>query len=367
MQRSHPVAIGLFLLTVSLPGQAVLHVGPGGYATIQAALAAAPATVTLRLAPGIHVGPWSIQNRSVRFVADGPGVIVDPLLCSCTMQAGDRLEFSGLRLARTTPSLLGAFTVAGGTATLDDCAIGAMTISFDDTNVHLRHCVSSTSTVILRNGDATVSSSTLAGGPAVWMRGGTLQLASSSLQGSADNPALTVQTNPLGLWVVDSQLTGGESQIGAGAPAVTGPLVGLRVHRSTFASGTGPFGQSPPLPATATVQPGALLGVESLPAAVTTGSTIQLLFRAEPGDAVLAIGGFTVSEASSIPGVEQRAFGMNNAIVMGLLLADGTGLASTSVAVPNHPAFANLAIVFRGVDVSRTPLQLSPVVPVVVR
>lgn len=345
-----------------LLAQSVLSVGPGGYSDIQSAVSAAAPGCVIEVQPGTYPG-FLVQNKPLTIVATGPGVVVNVALQSglgLHMAAGE-LRLEGIEFRNP-----GAFSpwvtmVVGGPVQgwpaghvlFARCRIG-VPLHSGFVTLHLRDCLV-TERLTLRDGLMAVSSTFRPAtmGMAISVDGGWLHASRCTFDSAIGSTGIHLRY-PRGTWLVDCAVNGHALE-----PAVVGDTAyPLRSHRSVFQGGV--------QLASGSHVTGPLLGVDA-PDRPSMGTIMPVSFRGEPGDLIGVVGGFGIGTPTWVTGLEQFVVGMTPSITLAFLIADGNGEATLPVSIPNDPGLRYLGLHLRGVDLTRLPLQLSPVVPLLVQ
>lgn len=384
------------LATLAMPAQSVLHVGPGGFAQIDAAITAAQDGDLIRIAPGTYTQFQA--TKSVRLQAEIPATVVVtgsyPSYACGFGAAGRAVHVSGLAFRDVY------VTAADGLVTFEDCAFQianltatAPTLAQFGGTLSLVRCAMAAAgaTLHVRFGgycSAVDSTFTSAGNlpivnpRAVWVESATLQMSGCTLTGGSvtqpgalrfAGPGLEVGQNAR-VALVDCLVQGGDELTGAFPPAagallpLGGGLSSLRTHRTLYRGGRGPGAiQAPGLSGAAT--PGPLLGASMANGGFATGVANHLDLRGEPGGLLVAAATLELGLANPVPGLEQPGVGFLGAatVVLGFALGDGNGRASFPVTIPNLPGLQGLGVWLRGIEFATSPWQASPVLGGLVR
>lgn len=369
------------------PGQSVLQVGPGGFAQIHAAIAAAHDGDEIRIAPGTYE-PFDAV-KSLRIEADVPGTVTAAAtftrVTSSLGGAGRELHVAGLTFA-------GLATTAAGLVTFEDCAFlgvsNGTALSQVGGMLTLVRCEVNTPGPGLRIGfgsycsavDSTFTSTgnvVILTPTAVAVQNSRLQMSGCTLTGGSVTQAGFLRFAGLGLevgqdttaWLVDCTVRGGDELTGAFPPAAGAHIPPLAVgrgvlfaHRTQFQGGNGPgSGQAPPIIGTVTAEP--QLGISVLGGAFVLGSQRTVELRGAPGDVMVAMASFGLALPTPIPGLAQPATGFlgTSAVVLGLAIGDTAGRGTFGIAVPNAPTFRGVGVWVRGVDLTPLPWQASAI------
>lgn len=385
------------LATLGLPAQSILHVGPGGFAQIDAAIAAAQDGDLIRIAPGTYTQFQA--TKSVRIQAESPStatVTGSYPSYSCGFGAAGRaVHVAGLVFQDVYVA------AAAGLVTFEDCAFQISNLNATAPNLaqfggtlSLVRCslAAAGPTLHVRFGgycsavDSTFRSAgnlAIVTPRAVWVEAATLQMSGCTLTGGSVTQAGALRFAGPGLDVgqngtaalVDCVVQGGDEVTGAFPPAF-GAVVGtfgsgpgtLRAHRTQCRGGHGPGAiQAPGLSGTAT--PGALLGASMAHGAFAIGASNRLDLRGQPNGVLVGAATLELGIATPVPGLEQPGVGFLGAttVVLGFAIADGNGLAAFPLAIPNVPSLQGLGVWLRGIEFTTAPWQASPVLGGLVR
>jgi hypothetical protein len=369
-----PKAIAFALpvsLVVPLCAQAVHLVGPGGYPQIQAAIVAASVGDLVLVQPGVYEVFWLTKGLTIR--ATGPGAEASlPAPSSFPANfvappAGETAHIVGMKLAST---------IVSGVSMLEECVIDAPRTSLDinGTTVVLRGCSITPAIppgpVFLMswplkctNADVTMIDSSVHG-PLVPTPSGVameaIRLVGSTFRGSG----LSVVTGPgqgaavngdaaSSVWLSDSTVT-------AGASSCVPPYV------ATIVAGNGRYDRCTLTPSCSTLPQGFVLGIRA-PQPLQTGTAFTLEFRAQPGSMVGVFAAFTIARAA-LPGFDQTLLlSLADVFPVENLIADPTGLATGTWAIPANPVFVDLPLWFQGFAGPASPFQASAVAGGLVR
>ncbi|HEX5050835.1 MAG TPA: hypothetical protein VFZ65_03605 [Planctomycetota bacterium] len=359
----------LATLAALLPAQTVHLVGPGGYAQINGAIAAAASGDIVLVQPGVY--EMFFLNKALTIRATAPGaeaVLAGPGLGASNIvapPAGATVHIAGMRLGPT---------YLWGTTTLDDCVIdGPRTfVAIDNATVVVTSCrltpvlpvpaLFIPSTLKCEDSEVTVIDSTIHG---LGLPGGTLstraiELVNSRFRGSH----LTVQTGPgpgpalqgdaaSRIWLSDSTV-------------VADPATCILPVSATILAAQGHYDRCTLSPNCSTLPAGFVLGVHA-PQPPQNGMPFVLEFRAQPNSMVGVWADHTIAP-SPLPGVEQALLlTPTHAFNVGNLIADNTGLAIGTWSVPSGAMFVDVPLWFQAFAGPLFPLQASAIAGGLVR
>jgi len=361
-------------LAIAAPGDRI-HVEAGSYAHFEATVG-----VTIRaLVPG------SVQVRYDAAFAppncsffcqllEGPTYLSPP--------PGQELHVVGIDFAPSlTPQLVGGqqivhqLEVTSGRVTLDDCHISSLdrhALTVRDASCHLQGCSAivvgtffSAAGLAVENADVTAVDCAFSGtgglmltspGVGVQLTGGRLHGSGLTIYGNSGSGIGTSAVEMDGdsaLWLTDSELIAGPD-----ACAVTGAGV-QRLDRCTITDNAG--GCAPPAVGNE------MLGVER-PGPLAPGGTFALTFHSSSNGLIVVFASPLLDALSAFPVLEQPLWlDEPNAFAAALLVADTSGLASATWAIPADPWITDRTLWFQGLGGPLFPLQLSPVVGGVAR
>jgi hypothetical protein len=374
----------------------VLFVGPGGFATIQAAVDAAAEGDIIRIAPGTY--DVFRAQKGLSILADQPGTVTimrttaTGLATAINLAPDKQLRLCDLVFDQN-PALGVTFVqISGGISSIEGCTFRAgnfpmLQVAGFATAV-MRHCtLSDGSCTMFLSSSSHLSATecTFTSGAmvprssfdaALLVQDSSAHLASCTITGPAAPAGVLVLAGGSGirttlgaLWLVDCAVTGGNSATATvpAGPAITNLGAPVRHHRCTLTGGTGPGGTAPAISGAS--QPGPLLGVTSAPQVLQLGSTWAMQFASEPANPVFALATFAVEEPVATGIVEQPSLGFlaPAGITVAFGIADPQGHLPVSVPVPATASLLHLGVWFRGVDTFAFPLQASPVVGGVIR
>jgi hypothetical protein len=376
----------VLLLAAAVPAQATHVVGPGGFGSIDAALAAAAPGDIVMVAPGTW--PGFTATRAVTIRAGTPGTAFVGPACYVDNAAG---------VVHLVDLDLTFLSVTSSTCVVDRCRVVATPVTIGPclgaigSTVRLLHShvgshgtppvmplfvpqaglyasgsavTAIDTTIVGRDRDSYAWTAAIGGGPGVHLaNSSTLHASGGSIEGgdgyvAAQYPpgSAVVALNST-FWIVDASLRCGRALGVSGTPRLGCPVVSTagRLARCTFDPTTCP----PTVPTS-----GAMVGAR-LAAPMAAGAPFQVDFHVEPNEFVGVFASLATAHYQ-VPGLEQPgALDLGRLFVLGVMLADGQGLASGAWSLP--PATANLQLWLQGVTTAALPMQVSPLVGGVIR
>jgi hypothetical protein len=367
----------LLAVAAAAAAQTTHVVGPGGFASVNAALAAASPGDVVLVQPGTYPPFQAAIGVTVRASGSGPVMLLGA--SSVAAPASQPMHLVDLDLVQ--------LAVTGGLCTLDRCRVrpGSLGDALFVTNarVHLQACdVGAATPAYVASGAGMLASAALvtaidttfrgrdrsppfsSAGPGVWLAGATLHGSGLSIQGGdgiagvpGAEPGVGVHATNTTVWICDSTIRGGRATDLVGSPPWACPLSASagRLARCTLLPATCP----PAIPTS-----GPLLGV-SRPFPLQSGAPFQLAFRTESSGFVGVFASLALG-APVLPVLEQPvALDLATLWPLAVLVADGNGAAAASWTLP--PGTTNAALWLQAAAPDPLPLPLSPVAGGVVR
>jgi hypothetical protein len=342
------------------PCQSTLTVGPGGYAHIDAAIAAASPGDVLVVMPGTYPGFAVTKGVTIRPAVAGTVTFAGTFVyISAQVPPGETAHLARLQL----PVMI----CTGGRLALEDCTVAPGHVAVQGGSlVVLEGCtVNSQATFAAIRADqqselvavdstiaftpllpwpgAARSAVEVAGGSR--FRGSRLQLTSSS-SALAQAGAAVVADAGSSVWVSDSTL------VAAGTCAIEAP--------------NGRHDRCVLTPNCSTLPAGFVLGAHRV-APLQNGAPFTVEYTLQPGMAVGVLAAPTFA-SQTYPELEQSLLlPAASAFPLAALVADGQGLASGTWNVPAGPQFVDRTLWLQGFTGFALPLQASPLVGGVVR
>ena len=351
----------LLVCAVSLPAlchaQATLLVGPGGFATANAAYSAASPGDVILFSPGTYALPLII-DKAVTFRSITYGTVTcvssfGTLPCFINTvygpgAAGGTVHFQGLQFT------IGINAFLAGQLVLEDCTLmptSSTALAVLGGSAHLQRCQLATTLGSIGRIDALRATNchlTIAvagihsqdtGSRGIALVRSTLH-ANGLVVHATGAPALEADALSTA-WLSNSTVSAAQSPCA---------IIGGRVHAARFAHA----------PDCGNVFTGSPVSAAGEPLIV--GSTAQFLFTTEP----LHLVGVFASTRLTAPiwfGAEQPlVLDPANIGLFALQAADASGEVAASWAIPPSPSLVNQAFWFQAVDFMTVPLQLSPLV-----
>lgn len=384
-------------LTIGLPAQATLRVGPGAFAQIGDAIAAAQPGDTILVATGTYAAftcdkPLVIaaEQGATPDVLAPLGFPLPTFVARFEAPAGQTVRVSGLRFdAWNVFGAIPLVHVRSGIVSFEDCAFTPLgrvgqALLVEDAEVWLRDCTltaynpsldapamtarrSTVCAVDCRftgsdlGGDGGLPGSPGGGGggdgiladdSAIHLVGCTLQGGDSAAPCNSYPAGDGLQTNRGELtWIADSVLGGGAAtcSIGAGL-RVTSPLPASIARNSV----TG----APPVSGPASSAQ--LVGLASPPPPPTLGAPFTLAYRTQPGADLFLF--FSLDLDASRPPVTLEPIWApaNGFAFLDSICADTVGVAQFSTSIPNLPALAYVGIWVHAIDPAVLPWRTAP-------
>jgi hypothetical protein len=262
--------------------------------------------------------------------------------------------------------------VSSGRVAFDSCELHAsntLVLSVGNAAVHLQSCIVNPTTatfpplggtaIAAANADLTLIDCRVAGGQGggvfppgegIHLSGGVLHGSNLEIYGGGlvlpfAGPSAFAVNGSGSLWLADSQLIGGcPLQWSGQAP---------QLSRCTL------VGTSSSCPTVPTF-PGFLLGVER-PAPLQAGAPFDLRYRTEPNGFVAILASPSLGRLD-LPGLLAQPLWLDGSqsFFAGIVLADGSGLATVSWPIPAGPGIVDLQLWFKGLSGWTFPLQASP-------
>lgn len=399
------------VLTTALAAQTVHQVGAGGFATIQAAIAAAANGDVIVIQAGVHL-PFTLNKDLTLTAAPGatvdvqPGFTLTPVLT--IVQPPARAAIVGLRFRN--PAFIwwanSQVRVLGGTVAFADCAFeshgyGQMLsgLLVQNANVAMQRCLvlggGVNGTVLSGAGDGfdglEVRHANVAavdcvfmggalgwdnvghGGHAVFVDDGNVQLTNCIALGGRHAgffagylPGDGVHiASPSRVWLADCQLRGGDSPVSPGGRGLAnlGGLAAVEA-RSLLVGGAGvPMGA----PAFGPLTTGPLPGFAVPVPPIEVGTTWTIAFRLAPTTPLLALWSDRLLPATAPLLAAPAWLPPANLQVAAVGVSDANGLLPLAFPVPNTPALVHTSFFVQGIAGTTLPLQSAAPVGGVVR
>ena len=366
----------VWLLGASLAAQTVHTVGPGGFAQIHEAIAAASPNDVIQVQAGTYEAFTLDKALVITALPSPPGQIVQVI--NPSMFAADVTLFRppiGTRAYVTNLHFRNMWfhywsmdtSVERGTVCFEECTFEGnpgsrqAALRVQDAEVQLRHCLVKAQPgpdcvntgLTVTNGaaflvDCVVLGASLthkasfSGGAAITCTDSVLHLVASDVAaGSSSGIAcvsayvgghgVVVQGNSL-VWIADCTIRGGNGYCAAGGDALhNSSTVPVQLARTTLNAAPG---NPPGLAVFGPAQPVSLLGLTGGTVGLARGQTWSANYRTEPLWPVVVLLAPEVLVASSPLVHERLLLPVPGAVALALLLADGQGNAPLQVPVP---------------------------------
>lgn len=403
MRTSESLTASVLLLT-SLANAQTLHVvGPGGFAQIRDALAAAATGDIIHVHPGLYA-QFSVTT-SVTIRALTPGTVdvafdpsVLPVGCmnspSCAAQneatsidvpSNEAVHLDGVNFLASSVFAVGSIiqhhvAIRSGTATLTECHLasdGPEALHVSNATVHLMQCVVEGKNLLTSRGltavDANITAvdsqffgtqlalSNAVPGEAVHTTRGTLHGSSLLLRGGSTSLGLggSNAITALGgsVWISDSALEGGPLSCPIHKTGTTPRLDRVTIIAQSFTC------QSVP-------PTGPLLGISQLQP-IQAGQQVPFNLRGPSGALVWLFASHDLA-ALPAPGIEQPIWiDPGSAVQVSAGTTSSSGFHVALIAIPNSPVLADIGIWIQAISTPSFPfqgdLQASPIVGGIVR
>lgn len=406
-----PRAIGAFAVAcvaASLAAAQTTHtVGPGGFPTIGAAIAAAAPGDTVVVGAGVHA-PFTLDKGLTLTAAPGALVRVGNLglLLATTrfaIPAGQRAQVAGIEFRNQVPfAFVQRVVVDGGAIQFSDCLFEGHTGTPEDaltvrsSDVVLERCVvagggrlissrqsgAGGNGLVVERSRLAASGCLFAGGHLNWDfigSGGAGLVADTSLVhlahcvaigGSNDYinpgwpPGNAILVRPAStVWLADCLVLGGHGNANTGAAALVNLGASpVAIARSRLGGGSG---ATPGNGSTGPVAAAPLLGAFA-PAPLVRGATWRAEFTAAPGTPVVAAFSTTLT-AGHDPRVVQPVWCPGGSPLAFVGTTDAAGSARYRIAVPNDPALLHRSLWLHSFAVAPLPLESAPPLGGVIR
>lgn len=371
--RTSLIACLLPVLAVGIPAQTTHLVGPTGYAEISDALAVAAPGDFIHVEPGTYA-PFSVTfGCTIRGLVPGGVHVQEPsgdVSVTITAPAGHVVHLAALDFRF---SATGNVAIQGGRVTLDQSTVlSASTIGLTrapltvtNADVHLQGCTVRCSNqfgfnVAMRatNARITAIDSQFFGSPlvpsfyyncspAVDATGSTLHASGCMFHAGVFGvgPVPGLHANGGQVWLSDSTV------VGYGIWGCPIEATSVLVDRCSLQ----------PMNTGCTTPPsGGLLGV-SRPQPLQNGAGFSLTYTTIPNGYAAVFASLRLASLD-IPGLHaQTQWLLGGDINLGIVLADASGQATATVAIPTGAWLVDQAMWFQGVTGFSLPLQLSPV------
>jgi hypothetical protein len=399
----------VLLLSASLTAQTVHTVGPGGFAQIRDAIAAASPNDVIQVHAGIYQAFTLDKPLVITALPSPPGQIVQvinpsfftPDVTVFRPPVGTRAYVTNLHFRNIWHSFWRMDTrVERGTVCFEECTFEGHSASSEpalrvqNAEVQLRHCLiqaavgdySGNAGLIVTNGAAFLADcfvrggslsikANFAGGTGITCTDSQLQLTATNVvagdsssiacySGYPGGHGVLVQGNS-SVWIADCTITGGTGFCAAAGDALhNSSTVPVQLARATMIAGTGtPSGQGIFGP----VQQESLLGLTGGTVGLARGQTWSVHYRTEPSWPVAVLVALDVLVTSS-PYVHERLLvPLPGALVFALLQADALGDVRLQVPVPAVPSLVHQHVYLQAFSGFALPVRTQPALGGVIR
>jgi len=403
MPKPSSLATALILVTSLANAQTTHIVGPGGFAQIRDALAAATTGDIIHVHPGLYAQFSVTTGVTIRALTPGtvdvafdqsvlPASCIHFPVCAYANEAtsidiptGEVAHLIGINFLPSTVVGLGTsirhhVAIRGGTATLANCHIESyaqQALFVENATAHLTNCIVTGADVALTSrGISTVNATVTASdcqffgsqvgigflppGEAALLVNSTFQGSSLLLRGGVANNLAgsnAITANDGSVWVCDSALEGGQFSCPIDKTGSLPRLDRVTIIAQSFTCQNVQVSDS-------------LVGIsQSQP--LQAGQTVHFTLRTAPFG-VLALYASTELDHMIAPGFEQPIWlNPNTAFSVTMAVAGFLGHGSASIQIPNSPAVLDQSLWVQAFSTSSWPfaptLQTSPVVGGVVR
>lgn len=360
--RTAAAACVLAVLAASAGAQATHVVGPGGFATIGAAIAAAAPGDIVVVQPGSYTMLGLDKGLTIRAATAGTVTISSFAGTNIHVPPNETAHFVGLDFR----SLVQTFDSA---VTLDHCTMitGGGVLVTRDSRIHLQECLlqivpfpigSSNAPLVAHDSSISAVDTTFAGATGqtavatsgIKLFASSLQASHCTISGGGPWPLVDGLVADAGstVWLSDSSVSSDPAACPIAAPNAAGHMA-----RTTLAPNCGALPIGP------------LLGV-TRPLPLTTGSTFVLAFRYDPNEPIAIFANVGLDEQHG-PLFAQPVRLATDCWAAGMTVANGAGSATASWTVPPVLALVDRAVWLQGFAGLTAPIELSPVVGGVIR
>lgn len=413
---AHPAAsiLAALLAALALPAQTVHQVGPGGIPQIHAAIALAAPGDVIEVATGTYE-PFNLSKALTITAAPGAAVAVAGLLGDAyvvfDIPPGGVARVSGIRFHSLIPFYFGLeVSVIRGIVWFEECLFEQGThmyraaLEVRNAAVVLRRCVAIGSggpnNQLYGNGAAggtalladrawvSATETWFLGGDLHWDFGGghggwgvdatgsALHLVRCTATGGRNHQitcgsypgghGIVVRNNPLGTWLSDCTLQGGDGNCGVAGDGLHNlATLPVQLERTRAFGGVGTHAMG--LPLRGPTQPAPLLGLGNNPGFVTLGANWRADWLGRYGTPVAVLVSLDLQPRNDPLAVQRVWFPATSSLLAGLIVVDNAGRASTTITVPNAPVLRHQAVWVHGFAGGAAPWQAAPPLGGVVR
>lgn len=355
------LAPALSLATLAyLPAQTVHHVGVFGHATIQAAIAVANPGDIVRVDPGTHAA--FTLDKGLTIVGSAAG---GTSILSFGTTSIPTIHVPAGQIAHLIDLQFTTMTVGGGQVTIDHCSFTGTQPRLVITNAvaHMQQCVIQSTgtsvsgpfaTLMLDSAELFASDCVVRGIDAspFAMPGTAMAVNLSTFHGNRMTITAGAGTSTLAVPALAADAASTVQLCDSTVTTTSGPcpLVASngRMARCTLSPNCSPL---PTLP---------MLGIwrtQSLPPRI--GQTLSLDFHGDPGAPIFPWAALDLVPTHVPQLTSALLLDLNTAFPAGLLIADATGRATGTWAIPATPALQHHAIWLQGISGTSLPLASS--------
>lgn len=398
------------LLAAPLAAQAVLRVGPGGFAQIRDAIVAAAPGDVIEVAAGTYLAFTLDKALTITALPSPPGTIVQvvgtamttPSITELRPPAGTRAFVTNVHFRNMWVSYWPhSVRVTRGTVCFEECTFEAADDRFEpalrvqNAAVHLRHCLAlgrnhlvtaTAPTLEATNSDLFAIDCVVLGGHLTHKAGsdgGTgisatntqlhlvrTDVAAGSSNGIACNNQFggghgVILQGTSTAWFADCTVRGGDGFCRAGGDALRNlTTTPVQLARTTLTPGTG---TPPGVASIGPTTPAPLLGLTGATVGLARGQGWQANYRTEPFWPIAVLLADDVVVQSSPLVLERLLLPLPNATVFALLVADANGSASLQTTVPQAAILQHQRAYLQACSGFALPVHAQPALGGVIR
>jgi hypothetical protein len=394
----------LGLAVAALPAQTLLRVGPGGFAEITQAIAAAAAGDTIEVAAGSY-SPFTLDKALTITAAPGARVTIQPRFPIVhnvlRPPVGTTARIAGVEFLNPFPLLIGAETrVERGTVWMQDCVCESLNrqqsagLWVSNATAVLERCVCAgfgvaTGAVAgqihgLQADSASVFASDcrfagshtgfdhLGAGAGIFANGSAVHCVHCTVDGGNGDPTcfrmggqgILSRTGSL-LWLADCTVRGGNGPCTPGGTGLdhAGPLP-AQVARGTLLGGSGtPNGIATVGPLTTAP----LLGLGAATMPLQVGQPYSITWQTQANWPVVVLAATDLAPHAEPFLLQKALLPIPGAQTLALLVADPAGAAVLQTTVPGSAALRYATVFLQAASGLALPLQTAPALGGVVR
>jgi hypothetical protein len=406
-----PFRLALALLLVTpLAAQARLRVGPGGYAQIRDAIAAAAPNDIVEVAPGNYFAFTLDKPLTITALPAPQGQIVQVLGTAMTIAsltdlrppAGTRAFITNVHFRNMWRNYWQhSVRVSRGTVCFEECTFEAAYDLFEpalrvqNAAAHLRRCLAvgannlvgrTQATILASNSDLFAIDCVVLGGHLTHKAGSdsgigisatntNLHLVRTDVAAGNSNSIACVSAFGGGhgvllqgtgnAWLADCTVRGGEGSCRTGGDALRNlTSVPAQIARTTLTPGTG---TPPGAASTGPVAPAPLLGLTGGTVGLVRGQPWQANLRTEPYWPIAVLLADDVVVQSSPQVAERLLLPLANAVLFAFLVADANGSAALQTTVPSVATLQHQRACLQAFSGLSLPVRTMPALGGVIR